>query len=202
MTAADERTRELLALAQKLADRWSNAEMAPVVGHVGITKDEIDRLCSLARALPLDAPTTTDEAARNPIHPFVERIDDAGLRSISMRVGGSAERCGLRWQMLFLATRAMHECLRHLGAAPRLGPARVVVKLLDRDFISMRDALVADSDSGAALFRKPRRKRIDPNLRRFMLSGILFVADNEPEQHNFACPMSSAKPRKKAADAL
>jgi len=202
MTPADDRTRELLALAQKLADRWNNAEMAPVVGHVGITKDEIDRLYSLACSLPLDSPTTVGEAARNPNHPFVERINEAGLRSISLRVGGNAERFGRLRLMLLLSTWALRECLRHLGVSPQMGPAAVVVKMQDRDFITMRDALVAEGESGADLFRKPRRKRIDPHLRRFMLSGILFVADDEPREHSFACPMSSTRTRKGATDAL
>lgn len=140
--------------------------------------------------------------ARRParLGPFDVSNED-NTRWLTIRSGGNPESFGDAYLALGLAMRAVHGALEIMGVGPALGPAPAMLVLPHPVFCKLRDALVAEGKGGDHMFKRPRRKRVDPNRLVTMLGGITIASDLAACEVNLAAPRCPMRAESKGARA-
>lgn len=147
---------------------------------------------------------TTATASQTPVQrptkvgPFTasEDVGQHGpARWLSIRAGGSPDRHGDVYLAITTAMRALHGALTVAGLGGDIGPKAAMIVLPHDDFCALREALVADCESGARMFKRPRRKRVDLGRLQTMLGGITIASDRVAGRVDLAnprCPLRGA----------
>ncbi len=110
------------------------------------------------------------------------------VRWLSIRRGGNPESFGDKYLAIGAAMSALHGALTVAGLGGDTGPKSAMLVLPHEEFCKLRDALVADCDAGANMFRRPRRKRVDLGRLQTMLGGITIASDRIAERIDLANP--------------
>lgn len=144
------------------------------------------------------ASTTEEMNVKKGQFDVIDDVTEYGpVRWLRIQSGGNPEHFGDGYLALSCATHALHSALELLGVGPKFGPAPVALVFPHAQFEQLRDALVNDCEPGARMFKRPQRKRVDPNKLVTMLGGITIMSDRVDlslvNLERPRCPQSTAR---------